>query len=140
MLVKKLLHDRALVTKEKINDMFAVELAYINKKNPYFDPTLSLDVTEEKLNELHATLAAQISELPKKVGGKLRKNKKVNRALTDEELSNRVVLESLIQNYFEIARKTTQDLVPKTIMFWLVNYVEENVRKYSPTFTTVQIS
>jgi dynamin 1-like protein len=44
---------------------------------------------------------------------------------TDRELSEMQVIKSLIESYFKVVRKTFIDMVPKTIMFFLVNHVKD---------------
>lgn len=44
---------------------------------------------------------------------------------TDRELSEVQVIKSLIDSYFKVVRKNFTDLVPKTIMFFLVNHVKD---------------
>jgi dynamin 1-like protein len=44
---------------------------------------------------------------------------------TDRELSEVQVIKSLIESYFKVVRKNFTDLVPKTIMFFLVNHVKD---------------
>jgi dynamin 1-like protein len=44
---------------------------------------------------------------------------------TDRELSEMHVIKSLIESYFKVVRKTFIDMVPKTIMFFLVNHVKD---------------
>ena len=38
------------------------------------------------------------------------------------------LIRSLISSYFNIVRQTIQDLIPKAIMHFLVNYTKENVQ------------
>lgn len=104
LVVTKLIQERVKIAKEKIDDLFDVELAYVNKKNPYFSQ--KVDLTPDVLNK-----------------------KTAKRALNDEEKKRRGALEILIRDFFDIGRKRIQDLVPKLIMHWLVNYVRYNVRK-----------
>ena len=44
---------------------------------------------------------------------------------SDRELSEMHVIKSLIESYFKVVRKTFIDMVPKTIMFFLVNHVKD---------------
>ncbi|KAL3918789.1 MAG: hypothetical protein SGILL_004071, partial [Bacillariaceae sp.] len=44
---------------------------------------------------------------------------------TDREISEVQVMKSLIESYFKVVRKTYIDMVPKTIMFFLVNHVKD---------------
>jgi len=44
---------------------------------------------------------------------------------SDRELSEMHVIKSLIESYFKVVRKTFIDMVPKTIMFFLVNHAKD---------------
>lgn len=103
--VSNLIHERVKKATNKVEDLFKVELAYVNKDNPYFDKEAALKPPLEILN------------------------RKTKRVLNDDERKSRAILEILISDFFEIARCRIQDFVPKLIMHWLVNYVAENVRE-----------
>lgn len=51
-----------------------------------------------------------------------------SRRLTDKEQRDCDVIERLIKSYFYIIRKSIQDSVPKAIMHFLVNFVNDNVQ------------
>ena len=44
---------------------------------------------------------------------------------TDRELTEMEVIKSLIESYFRVVRKNFIDMVPKTIMYFLVNHVKD---------------
>jgi hypothetical protein len=44
---------------------------------------------------------------------------------SERELTEMQVIKSLIESYFKVVRKNFIDLVPKTIMFFLVNHVKD---------------
>lgn len=44
---------------------------------------------------------------------------------TDREITEMQVIKSLIESYFRVVRKTFIDMVPKTIMYFLVNHVKD---------------
>lgn len=46
-------------------------------------------------------------------------------APTDRELTEMQVIKSLIDSYFKVVRKNFIDMVPKTIMYFLVNHVKD---------------
>ena len=48
--------------------------------------------------------------------------------MTDRERIEVEIIKSLIRSYFNIVRKNIGDLVPKTVMFFLVNYAKEHVQ------------
>lgn len=48
--------------------------------------------------------------------------------LSDKESRDCKVIERLIKSYFSIVRKSIQDSVPKAVMHFLVNYVQDNLQ------------
>uniref|UniRef100_A0A1I8ACI8 dynamin GTPase n=1 Tax=Steinernema glaseri TaxID=37863 RepID=A0A1I8ACI8_9BILA len=52
----------------------------------------------------------------------------LTRKLTDREQRDCQLIERLIKNYFMIVRKRVQDGIPKAVMLFLVNYVEEHLQ------------
>lgn len=48
--------------------------------------------------------------------------------LSDKEMRDCKVIERLIKSYFAIIRKSIQDSVPKAVMHFLVNYVQDNLQ------------
>ncbi|XP_066969378.1 dynamin-1-like protein isoform X10 [Macrobrachium rosenbergii] len=75
---------------------------------------------------------------PQPEGGILSPQKPVNllpevpiqqtRKLTERETKDCEVIERLIKSYFYIVRKSIQDMVPKAVMHFLVNYVKDNLQ------------
>ncbi|CAK9831209.1 Dynamin-1-like protein [Anthophora retusa] len=51
-----------------------------------------------------------------------------SRKLSEREQRDCDVIERLIKSYFYIVRKSIQDSVPKAVMFFLVNYVKDNLQ------------
>ena len=47
---------------------------------------------------------------------------------TDREITEMQVIKSLIESYFRVVRKTFIDMVPKTIMYFLVNHVKDAIQ------------
>jgi len=54
--------------------------------------------------------------------------KSLTRNLTQREQREYYMFERLIRSYFAIVRRNVQDLVPKGIMRFMVNYVKENLQ------------
>lgn len=75
---------------------------------------------------------------PQPEGGILSPQKPVNllpevpmqqtRKLTERESKDCDIIERLIKSYFYIVRKSIQDMVPKAVMHFLVNYVKDNLQ------------
>jgi dynamin 1-like protein len=55
-------------------------------------------------------------------------NRMNNLIISEREEIEVELINSLIQSYFGIVRKTVADLIPKTIMHLLVNYARENIQ------------
>lgn len=57
---------------------------------------------------------------------------------SDKELRDCTIIENLIKSYFVIVRKSIQDSVPKAVMHFLVNYVQDNLQSelVSPVLKT----
>ena len=45
--------------------------------------------------------------------------------ISDREVTEMQVIKSLIESYFRVVRKTFIDMVPKTVMYFLVNHVKD---------------
>lgn len=82
-----------------VENLIKVELAYINKLHPDFNPLAVID-KDDRLIFLNKMTLEKKKE----------------------------VLKKLVFSYYFIVRKTLLDLVPKTIMHFLVNYVQENIQ------------
>lgn len=104
--VTKLLQERLLIAKNFVANLVAMEIGYVNKKHPDFD-------------------RKKATETPFK-GGSIDTSK---HKLTEIEIKNIKILESLIHTYFYIVRKSLQDLIPKAIMYHLVNVVRDSIGK-----------
>ena len=48
--------------------------------------------------------------------------------ITDREKIEMEIIKSLIESYFNIVRKNFIDMVPKTIMYFLVNHVKDELQ------------
>jgi dynamin 1-like protein len=113
--VTKLIHERMVTTNEKIEELFKVETAYINKKHPDLDKNKILAKKFMKAEEDHQQ-SGNPPSLPN-----------LTRDLTEKEKTT--ILVAFINTYYHIVRKNVQDLVPKAIMHHFVNNVIENLQK-----------
>lgn len=68
------------------------------------------------------------SEMDYSEGMAKTREKTVTRNLSTREKRDCAVIERLIKGYFLIVRKTIQDMVPKAIMNFLVNYIRDNLQ------------
>ncbi|XP_029112674.1 dynamin-1-like protein isoform X3 [Scleropages formosus] len=156
--VTSLLRKRLPVTNQMVQNLVAIELAYINTKHPDFTDAgqVSASVNSQQLCCLHQAEALQD-------GGKRWKNDKlteekeagdkskgplstfsspakghainlldtavpVSRKLSSREQRDCEVIQRLIKCYFLIVRKNIQDSVPKAVMHFLVNFVKERLQ------------
>ncbi|CAJ0925462.1 unnamed protein product, partial [Mesorhabditis belari] len=152
-----ILKDRLNKTKSLVGNFLAVEGAYINTRHPEFADAKLIDLFKnsfvENLDERNeqkelvarneARNAAMRKELrdqqrqPQRAHlqqGNLNENtltkvpeKLVKEELTPNEQRDCEIMERLIASYFSIVCKNVQDLVPKTIMHNMVDYVTENL-------------
>ncbi|CAJ0946279.1 unnamed protein product, partial [Mesorhabditis belari] len=152
-----ILKDRLNETKSLVGNFLAVEGAYINTRHPEFADAKLIDLFKnsfvENLDERNeqkelvarneARNAAMRKELrdqqrqPQRAHlqqGNLNENtltkvpeKLVKEELTPNEQRDCEIMERLIASYFSIVCKNVQDLVPKTIMHNMVDYVTENL-------------
>ncbi|XP_018599673.1 dynamin-1-like protein isoform X5 [Scleropages formosus] len=150
--VTSLLRKRLPVTNQMVQNLVAIELAYINTKHPDFTDA----------GQVSASVNSQQAEALQD-GGKRWKNDKlteekeagdkskgplstfsspakghainlldtavpVSRKLSSREQRDCEVIQRLIKCYFLIVRKNIQDSVPKAVMHFLVNFVKERLQ------------
>jgi dynamin 1-like protein len=108
--VSKMLRKRTQVTKEKVEELIETETAYVNKLHPDFD---KFAILNKKLMQNRYGMEPMSSEIFIK---ELKKEIKED------------IIEDLIKDYFLIVRKSVQDVVTKTIIYQLVNYVKKNIQ------------
>ncbi|XP_039745833.1 dynamin-1-like protein isoform X5 [Pararge aegeria] len=146
--VTLLLRTRLPATNAMVENLVAIELAYINTKHPDFHREAALVsalLTSDGLVEEHDRMYRQKNprSTPTPVNGSpenkaMTPQKPVNllpevpsqtsRKLSDKEQHDCDVIERLIKSYFYIVRKSIKDTVPKAVMHFLVNYVKDNLQ------------
>ncbi|XP_049864888.1 dynamin-1-like protein isoform X8 [Pectinophora gossypiella] len=153
--VTQLLRTRLPATNSMVENLVAIELAYINTKHPDFHREAALVSgllkSTDGLVEEHSPMYRQktpraapspVSNMFKMNGSPENKvltpQKPVNllpevpshtsRKLSEREQHDCDVIERLIKSYFYIVRKSIQDSVPKAVMHFLVNYVKDNLQ------------
>ncbi|KAL3219661.1 hypothetical protein MRX96_030215 [Rhipicephalus microplus] len=139
--VTQLLRRRLPAANSMVENLVAIELAYINTKHPDFHDVASALTKATRTHE--AAIAAQdgLPESRRGAAGDVAASvpvKPVNllpeeppagpRKLSAREQRDCEVIERLIRSYFLIVRKNIQDSVPKAIMHFLVNYVKDNLQ------------
>ncbi|XP_012268661.1 dynamin-1-like protein isoform X3 [Athalia rosae] len=147
--VTHLLRRRLPTTNSMVENLVAIELAYINTKHPDFHKDAALvssllkhaEADQLKPNKRHLSATSNASTgstiiTPEQRGSP--QQKPVNllpevptqtpRKLSDREQRDCDVIERLIKSYFYIVRKSIQDSVPKAVMHFLVNYVKDNLQ------------
>ncbi|XP_049864889.1 dynamin-1-like protein isoform X9 [Pectinophora gossypiella] len=147
--VTQLLRTRLPATNSMVENLVAIELAYINTKHPDFHREAALVSgllkSTDGLVEEHSPMYRQKTPraAPSPMNGSpenkvLTPQKPVNllpevpshtsRKLSEREQHDCDVIERLIKSYFYIVRKSIQDSVPKAVMHFLVNYVKDNLQ------------
>ncbi|XP_070497141.1 dynamin-1-like protein isoform X3 [Chironomus tepperi] len=143
--VTQLLRRRLPTTNVMVENLVAIELAYINTKHPDFFKEASLvpSLIKNEQNDPWTNSAKvdsfESSQANTPTHALMSPMKPVNllpdvpintnsRKLTDKEQRDCDVIERLIKSYFYIIRKSIQDSVPKAIMHFLVNFVKDNVQ------------
>ncbi|XP_065201827.1 dynamin-1-like protein [Planococcus citri] len=106
--VTQLLRRRLPATNAMVENIVAIELAYINTKHPDFHKEAAIVASLENPIENH------VSEN--------------NRKLSEREQRDCDVIERLIKSYFYIVRKSIQDSIPKAVMHFLVNFIKDNLQ------------
>ncbi|XP_052758317.1 dynamin-1-like protein isoform X17 [Galleria mellonella] len=147
--VTQLLRTRLPATNSMVENLVAIELAYINTKHPDFHREAALvsgllKSTDGLIDENSPIFRQKTPRAtPSPMNGTpenkvLTPQKPVNllpevpsqtsRKLSDREQHDCDVIERLIKSYFYIVRKSIQDSVPKAVMHFLVNYVKDNLQ------------
>ncbi|XP_060800838.1 dynamin-1-like protein isoform X6 [Amyelois transitella] len=150
--VTQLLRTRLPATNSMVENIVAIELAYINTKHPDFHREAALvsgllKSTDDESSPMYRQKTPRATPSPVstmfKMNGSMENKtltpqKPVNllpevpsqtsRKLSEREQHDCDVIERLIKSYFYIVRKSIQDSVPKAVMHFLVNYVKDNLQ------------
>ncbi|XP_011334278.2 dynamin-1-like protein isoform X2 [Ooceraea biroi] len=144
--VTQLLRRRLPPTNSMVENLVAIELAYINTKHPDFHKDAAFvssllkeaDVDHLKHNKRLALTTSTSSTIIPNDTKASPQQKPVNllpavpiqtsRKLSEREQRDCDIIERLIRSYFYIVRKSIQDSVPKAVMHFLVNYVKDNLQ------------
>eukprot|EP00471_Norrisiella_sphaerica_P001907 CAMPEP_0184478742 /NCGR_PEP_ID=MMETSP0113_2-20130426/684_1 /TAXON_ID=91329 /ORGANISM="Norrisiella sphaerica, Strain BC52" /LENGTH=685 /DNA_ID=CAMNT_0026856635 /DNA_START=179 /DNA_END=2236 /DNA_ORIENTATION=+ len=153
--VHELLSAQVKPTKEMIKDLISIELSYVNTNHPDFvggsraihnfnKKVQRLKAEEKKRNpNSNASLATLLSRDKKD-----KKGNTISGAIgavaeglqatfasggpqshpTERELIETEIIKTLISSYFNIVRQNVTDNVPKSIMFFLVNYTKDRIQ------------
>uniref|UniRef100_A0A914E0F8 Dynamin GTPase n=1 Tax=Acrobeloides nanus TaxID=290746 RepID=A0A914E0F8_9BILA len=136
--VSKLIRSRKEIMKKCVKDLVANELAHINTHHPDFwkqngNPRANQSQIHTA-NGSHASSFIEMGEFSEtnRTSGSNSilipsTEKKVVNTLTDDDKRNLAIVEYLIPHYFAIVRTKLQDMVPKSIMRLLVNYVKDEI-------------
>ncbi|KAL1231417.1 Dynamin-1-like protein [Trichinella pseudospiralis] len=136
--VNALLKLRLPVTNEMVEHLVSIELAYINTRHPDFASASLISVLKEdktsaqKFSKFsHNVVRAADSSVYNSNGalGKSTDDETIDQfQLSDKEQHDCSMIGNLIKSYFMISRKTIQDVVPKAIMHFLVNYIKDHLQ------------
>mmetsp|Transcript_11453 Transcript_11453/g.18765 ORF Transcript_11453/g.18765 Transcript_11453/m.18765 type:complete len:699 (-) Transcript_11453:70-2166(-) len=156
--VHELLSSQVKPTKEMISDLISIELSYVNTNHPDFvggskaihnfnkkvqrlkaedkkrDPNskadlatlLSRDKKESKGNHITASIGAAVGGIANSLG--FSQGGPTQQPPTERELIETEIIKTLISSYFNIVRQNVTDNVPKSIMFFLVNYTKDRIQ------------
>ncbi|XP_017462206.1 PREDICTED: dynamin-1-like protein [Rhagoletis zephyria] len=125
----ELLADRVQPTEDFVKSLIKIQLDYINTRNPEFrKEKLELDLSNrgdkngEKSSRSespdHSSEDASDSE-----------PEEDDSNLTAVDIENCNIIQHLLKTYIEIVRKTIEDMIPKSIMSFMVVFVKENLQK-----------
>uniref|UniRef100_A0A914R541 GED domain-containing protein n=1 Tax=Panagrolaimus davidi TaxID=227884 RepID=A0A914R541_9BILA len=109
---RRYLNSRLEPTKECVQNLVEMQCAYINRKHPHFINPPKADPQAEQLSNSNNKIASFGVEL------------------SDSDKRDVKEIERLVEVYFKIVVQTMQDMVPKAIMMFLVNYFEKNLREH----------
>jgi len=155
--VHELLQSQVTPTKQMIKDIIAIELSYVNTNHPDFvggsraihnfnervrrlkmeekkrDPhsradlatLLNRDKKDQKGPSFGETVSGAVDGVSHALGfGQPQTVQKPS----ERELIETEIIKSLIASYYNIVRQNVTDNVPKSIMFFLVNYTKDRIQ------------
>ncbi|CAB4063518.1 DNM1L [Lepeophtheirus salmonis] len=138
--VIKLLRSRISSTTSMIENVVAIELAYINTKHPDFvkeedliESLMVLLLPHSAENDKHSKDVREFLGFTEKKLSKLNLSMLPDNFLVSEDATEKErvccgIIAVLIHSYFNIVRQRIKDSIPKAIMYFLVNHVKDNLQ------------
>jgi len=124
--VTNLLRQRHEPTNQMVSNLVKIELAFINNRHPDFDTSGAYGKSFDNQSHKHSHMKKMTSPNEMTLNDEDTGRRYEN--MNEKDMRDCKLIENLIKSYFDLVRKTVKDLVPKTIMCFLVNYIKENLQ------------
>ncbi|KAG8265966.1 Dynamin-1-like protein [Homalodisca vitripennis] len=131
--VSELLRSRMPITNQMVDHFIDIQLAYVNTGHPDFlpnwAPSMQLATVQSNRSDSDFLDRKKSSSSIKFAEEDLQPLRSLSQdPPMDKSAKHCILIQELIQSYFSIVRKSVQDIVPKTIMHFLVNYVLDHLQ------------
>uniref|UniRef100_A0AC34QES9 Uncharacterized protein n=1 Tax=Panagrolaimus sp. JU765 TaxID=591449 RepID=A0AC34QES9_9BILA len=131
-IVKDFINNRTKTAKEAVKALVAVQCAYINTNHPNYKKdvqTIETNVPKKPPAPIVPPTVPPTVEKEEEEDDDDDDEDRYSGIKDEKKIAEVKEIEQQIENYFDIVRISMQDMVPKTIMHYLVNAVHDDVRK-----------